>query len=116
MKKLMRIPRAFAALVLVMSLVGCGLFSTVPGDTTADWRLQREVKRVIGLLEASAGGSNPPNVVDTHDVKSDGKWWVETWVVDRSGTRVEYQVGFRPSPRGGTDLSVRSGMGWQKLD
>ena len=109
MKKLMRIPRAFAALSLVMSLAGCALFfEKMPGDTTAGWVLQRDIKRMIGVFEKAYGGSNPANVVDTRYVKNDEKKGrVETWVVDRSGTRVEYEVSFRPSPRGGTDFSVK---------
>ena len=92
------------ALVLVVLLVGC---QSVPGETTAGWLLQQDVMNMIGMWEANEGGSNPPNVVDTRHVSLDGDKHVEIWVIDRNGTRIEYEVNFRPSPRGGTDFGVQ---------
>ena len=94
------------ALALLTSLAGCQLFWTAPGNTSADWTLQRDVRHLLGFIEHTEGGSTPPNVVDTLYVRRDGNEWVETWVVDRNGTRVEYEVSFRPSPRGGTDFTI----------
>ena len=60
---------------------------------------------MIGVWESTEGGSTQPNVVDTVFVKRDGNEWVETWVVDRNGTQVEYEVSFSPSA-GGTMFGV----------
>ncbi len=101
-------PLGFSLLTLALltSLAGCQLFWTAPGTTIADWTLQRDVRRMVGIAEAADGGSDPANVVDTRYVTRDGNVWVEIWVVDRGGTQIEYTVEFRPSPRGGTDFSV----------
>ena len=105
-KSRIHIPGTLVAFMSIPLLAGCHLFWTAPGNTSADWTLQRDTRTLIGFYEHSAGGSMQPNVVDTALVKRDASGWVETWVVDRNGTRVDYEVSFRPSPRGGTDISV----------
>ena len=94
------------ATALLTSLVGCQLFWTAPGSTIADSTLQRDVRGMIGIYEAADGGSEPANVVDTRFVTRDENRWVETWIIDRDGTQVEYNVQFRPSPIGGTDFTI----------
>ena len=105
-KSQIHILHAVVAFMLIVLLAGCHLFWTAPGNTSADSTLQRDVRQMIGVFEHATGGSASPNVVDTLYVKRDGNVWVETWVVDRDGTRVEYEVTFHPSPRGGTDFGV----------
>ncbi len=94
-------------LALLTSLAGCQLFWTAPGTTIADSTLQRDVRRMVGVFEAADGGSDPANVVDTRYVSRDENGWVEIWVVDRGGTRIEYTVNFRASPMGGTDIAIK---------
>ena len=88
----MRKLRPALGLALIIPLTSCYLFWTAPGSTRADAGTQRMIRSYIGSFEAGHGGSNPPNIVATRVVRTMGYLFDEIWVVDRNGTRVEYEV------------------------
>lgn len=101
-----RVSSCLAALLLIVSLSGCGLFYKPPGATRTQGVLAMDTERLVAAYENALGGSSNPEILDTRFVKRDGNGWVEIWVVDRKGTRIEYEVTFQPSRRGGTDIRV----------
>lgn len=100
---------ALQTMFVVAILVGCGT-TKLAGTSGADQRLQSDALQYITMLESldPCGRSRvvnteiaePPNVPG-------GDPWTEKWTVDRCGESVYYRVRFTPSPRGGTEVSVR---------
>ena len=75
-----------------------------PGATAADQVLQRDIRRIINILEMT---SEPRcagfTIVDTERAGL-GR---ERWIVERCGERVPYVVTFIVAGTGATNLSVR---------
>jgi hypothetical protein len=75
-----------------------------PGSTQADENLQRDIRRIINILEmTSEPRCDAFSVVDT-DTAGLGR---ELWTVQRCGERVVYLVTFLPGRAGAANLSVR---------
>jgi hypothetical protein len=76
----------------------------VPGATGADETLQRDIRRIINILEStSEPRCDAFTIVDTERAGL-GR---ERWIVERCGQRVPYLVTFIVGRPGATDLSVR---------
>jgi len=75
-----------------------------PGGTQADENLQRDIRRIINILEmTSEPRCDAFSVVDT-ETAGLGR---ELWTVQRCGERVVYLVTFLPGRAGAANLSVR---------
>jgi hypothetical protein len=75
-----------------------------PGNTGADANLQRDIRRIINILEmTSEPRCDAFTIVDT-ETAGLGR---ELWTVERCGQRVVYLVTFLPGRAGAANLSVR---------
>ena len=94
---------AFCTALLLL----CGCASDpppAPGSTQADENLQRDIRRIINILEmTSEPRCDAFSIVDT-DTAGLGR---ELWTVQRCGERVVYLVTFLPGRAGAANLSVR---------
>jgi hypothetical protein len=112
----------FLVFFLALGLCGCMTVGTamIPGQTFADFTLKRDTYRQLGVLERGCAGTKngqgvnryaDPDIVDTTVVEypvTPGGSWKEHWKVRRTGgVTAVYTVTYRPSPQGGTDISVR---------
>jgi hypothetical protein len=96
--------------MVTMFLVSCATMK-LPGQSGADYILQRDASQFVMLLESAADNTcKQSKIVNTEIIdypKNPGKDpWTERWTVDRCGNLVYYKVEFTPSPRRGTDFSV----------
>lgn len=90
---------ALATMLFCLAVNGCA--TSTPGETTADYILQSDVKRFIKGFERSHGSGR---VVDTKVVSKEGNTSTEQWYVERGDDVVIYTIKFMPSPFGGTDI------------
>jgi hypothetical protein len=85
--------------------------NVVPGDTVASPLLQRDTLRIIIVMDGAEDKTCPKRtVVNTESIKKPTRpddTGEERWTVDRCGKAIPYLVTFRPSARGGTDISVK---------
>lgn len=90
--------------------IGCATMK-LPGQSGANYILQRDASQFVMLLESAADNTcKHSKIVNTEIIdypKNPGKDpWTERWTVDRCGNLVYYKVVFTPSPEGGTKFSV----------
>lgn len=78
----------------------------LPGKSIANSVLQKDVLKVVLMLEP-AFGCNNSKVVNTVVVKplAQGKW-AERWIMDRCGAEGSYLITFTLSPAGGVDYML----------
>src|SRR5262245_55358017 len=96
----------FIVIVLLLT-AGCPTGQAVPGGTTADLTLQRDVTQMIMRFEEAIDANcSQRKIVNT--VQADPKTPIERWTVDRCGKLVDYEVRYAASNRGGTDFAVSS--------
>ena len=76
--------------------------------SAADETLKADIVKFIGMVESGRGGSAPLTVIDIIDIRPVGPGTPakETWLIDRKGKIVRYEITMTPSQRGGTDLSI----------
>jgi len=88
----------------------------LPGGTAADPLLQRDaVRPALALAAGRLNGCQAARIVDTR-VAQPGRAeggrvvsaWVEEWVAAGCGGTMRIEVTLTPSPRGGTDYSLRA--------
>jgi hypothetical protein len=102
------------AALVVFQLSACATTATtpatLPGNTRASPKTQREAEQMIFVLDGAGDTScNERKVVNTELRKLatvDEYVAVERWTIDRCGKLIRYQVIFRPNPNGGTEFSV----------
>jgi hypothetical protein len=102
---------AVSSLLLALVVAGC----STPGETRANFTLQRDIHAMINRLERADGHPGGGRVVDTKLVSEEHGTAVEDWYVARGEQRVVYRVTMVPSPQGGTDYRVEF-RGDQKLE
>jgi hypothetical protein len=89
---------------VLLLVCGCASERPVPGNTGADENLQRDIRRILNILEStSEPRCDAFTIVDTERAGL-GR---ERWIVERCGQRVAYLVTFIVGRPGATDLSVR---------
>ena len=93
-------PGAFNS-VMQKELIG------TPSTTAADAQVQADILKTIGDVEAKQGGSQTPALVETRTISQTSAEIVEVWVVSRADKQIAYTVSMKPSPKGGTDFSVK---------
>lgn len=81
--------------VLAGFLLGCAAGVGVPGETTADLFLQRDVQMVLR-----------GRIVNTEVISIKGTTITERWTVDEDGEEAAWIVVFIPNPPG-TDISFQ---------
>lgn len=89
-------------------LIATGCATT--GGTAASPILKRDTTQTVMLLDSiSDKECSSRKLVKTEIIEmySSGKPGVERWTVDRCGKLINYRITFTPSPRGGTDFTVR---------
>ena len=77
--------------------------TTVPGETTTSFTVQRDVRqRVLTLARSADPQCNQPKISTTEivEVHPDGRAAAEVWTVEQCGRRVNYLVSF-PLKKGG---------------
>lgn len=88
-----------------MLLYGCaGDPPPAPGATRADETLQRDIRRIINILEMTSEPRCDAFTIADTERAGLGR---ERWIVERCGERVAYLVTFIVGRPGATDLSVR---------
>jgi hypothetical protein len=83
----------------------------VPGGTGAPPALQRDVLRLLVVIDGSADRScTSHRVITTEWLEADRetRTAVERWTLDRCGKTVRYRVVFTAAPQGGTTFSIRA--------
>ena len=97
--------RGLRLLSSVLLLCGCASDPPpAPGNTGADANLQRDIRRIINILEmTSEPRCDSFTIVDT-ELAGLGR---ELWTVERCGERIVYLVTFLPGRAGAANLSVR---------
>lgn len=96
-------PLAFLTLA---ALVGCAASNNIPGDTHADATLKRDIYQTIRTYELATTKDYYPKVIDTTHQDLAGGASREIWTVISGTVQSKYEVNVRPSPQGGSDLSV----------
>ncbi len=112
----LRTPAILSVSVLLIACVSPPQFT---GDTQADEALRKDISRTIlvplRILNRCSGEEkiatrvvkvNPPVAGASNDFVRLGTTY-EHWIVGMCGQRYAYQILLAPSPRGGTDFSVR---------
>ena len=93
-----------AGLSALVLLCACAGDPAIPGNTGADETLQRDIRRIITILESTTEPRcDTFEIVDTERAGL-GR---ERWIVQRCGERVPYLVTFLVGRPGATDLSVK---------
>jgi len=109
----MRTPLAILTLTLSGLLLGCAKPPPPPGpppgvNTVADAKVIGDVLQSINTYESAVNRADvSPRLVAADPVGRRGESFVEQWVVDSGGTRVEYEVQLNPSGRGGADYRIK---------
>ncbi len=100
-------------LVLPLVVGGCATVSLDPvaSRTSADERLQADIRRALGAYEAASGVDPQAPVIvravePVDETGEAGGTKVERWTIDRSGTAVRYRVSMTPASGRGTQLQV----------
>src|ERR1041385_8141084 len=74
--------------------------------TSADAALQKDVLKLIGLIEKGRGGESSPRLLGVRKMPGSGNSVKELWFVEPAGGAARYEVTLNPSARGGTDFQV----------
>jgi hypothetical protein len=88
-----------------------GRRTPVPGATGAARALQRDVLRLLVLIDTAADPACARHrVTNTEwlETNRDTRTAVERWTLDRCGKSVGYRVTFTSAPQGGTNFSIRA--------
>lgn len=99
-------------LVVADAKGGMKVGEMTPGDTITDPQLQRDLRQGVAAASAMKGDKNckePGKVVDTRllAAKDAPQRWAEVWSVERCGAKMDIEVSFQASPKGGTDWSIK---------
>ncbi len=92
-------------------LVGGATTTKLPGQSLADYILQRDAGRVVMILDGAIDDTcKQREIVNTEIIEypenPSKDPWTERWTVDRCGELVYYKVVFTPSSSGGTTFFV----------
>ncbi len=106
-------PRTMRSLLMILEGEQPRAVELLPGQTGADPLLQRNALQ--GATAATVTSPRAPKdcrqryVVDTRTTTPPERSgsWVERWTYDLCGTKVDVDMTFTPSARGGTDWSAR---------
>ena len=88
-----------------------GARTPVPGGTGAPPTLQRDVLRLLVMIDSAKDPEcTNHRIIDTEwiDTNRETRTAVERWTLDRCGKIVRYRVTFMPAPQGGTNFSVQA--------
>lgn len=100
--------------ILMVLCLGISFFAAaetnVPGDTTADEILKKDIAANIDMFQQAAAPGYEYKITDTK-VKSINKdkgllVTLEEWTVMIGDKRIVYEVRFDQNPNGGTDFTV----------
>jgi hypothetical protein len=83
----------------------------VPGGTTADPTLQRDVSNMVLLMDSALDKTcKDHRIVDTAVTETlpNGHTGAELWTVDRCGKKIRYPISYMPDGHGGTFFAVES--------
>jgi hypothetical protein len=101
-------------LLILSAKDGMQSVELAPGGTIADVTLQRDVLQAVSAAAmfnpGTPAGCERVQVRDTRIKSGTGMWntpWTEAWTMDACGNSVDVEIRFTPSPRGGTDWSIR---------
>lgn len=98
-------------LVVAESKGGMKVGEMAPGDTITDPQLQRDLRQGVAAASAIRGDKDcrePGKVIDTRLLTAPKpERWAEVWSVERCGARIDIEVSFQASPKGGTDWSIK---------
>lgn len=97
----------FAMLGSFILTAGC---ATTTGETAASPILKRDTTQMVILVDSITDQEcSSRKIVNTEIIQmySSGKSGIERWTVDRCGKLINYRITFTPSPRGGTDFTVK---------
>lgn len=88
-----------------------GARTPVPGGTGAAPALQRDVLRLLVIMDSAVDPAcTSHKVIDTEWIETnrEKRAAVERWTLDRCGKAVRYRVTFMTAPQGGTNFSVQA--------
>jgi len=88
-----------------------GARTPVPGGTGAPPTLQRDVLRLLVMMDSAKDPEcTNHRIIGTEwvDTNRETRTAVERWTLDRCGKSVRYRVTFMPAPQGGTNFSVQA--------
>lgn len=84
--------------------------SNVPGDSLMPASQQKNVAKAINVFESFARsdcqGQRIMNTIITQKPSSKLESWEETWVIDRCGQTVQYNIYFTPDSKGNIGFSI----------
>lgn len=96
----MTITKAIAAVVLIVSLVGCA--NSIVQNTQANATLQRDILNLLTLRSGLSENGATVKVASVTKLPQEGKFIVEKWVLESQKGKKAYKVQMFNSSLGGT--------------
>lgn len=100
----------FLIIFICLLLFGCATVRPInlPGNTVTSPQLRTDIIHMIDIIEKAQNPGCSYKIIDTKVVAKEENTIWEDWIIQSCSKNIVYSIRLTPSPRGGTDFSIKA--------